>query len=201
MKENQYIKERYKRKKQRSRVWLGFKQFRYKPFLNLLWIIVFMVSILIAWGRQTALDYLENNIDIPDMLYSFLGYIVTFMAVLLPVLIVLSVFEWIGEHTARRTESCLVVAFDAKHLRHGHPILLDKYKIKGTGVTVCEFYSPIPYKIWIEKQDAIADSMNAHFVEEIQYGGKNNVNGQRIIIKTAKGRKNTKQGVLYDEEL
>ena len=73
--------------------------------------------------------------------------------------------------------------------------------IKGTGVTVREFYSPIPYKTWVEKQDAIADAMNVHFVEEIKYGGKNNNDGNKIIIKTAKGRKNTEQGVLYDEEL
>ena len=106
--------------------------------------------------------------------------------------------EWIGERTARRSESSLVIAFDAKHLIHKCPVLMDIYRIKGTGVTVREFYSLIPYKDWIEKQDAIADAMNVHFVEEIQYSGNNR---NRIILKTARGLKNEKQEVLYDEEL
>lgn len=160
-----------------------------------------MATILTAWGRKTALAYLANDKDIPQMIYSVFFYIITFIAVLLPILLIFSLFEWIGERTARWSESCLVMAFDAKHLRHGHPILLDKYKIKGTAVTVYVFYSPIPYKAWIEKQDAIADAMNVHFVEPIQYGGKNHADGNIIVIKTAKGRKNTEKGVLYDEEL
>lgn len=93
-----------------------------------------------------------------------------------------------------------MVAFSAKDLRNGCPILINKRKIRATDVTVREFYSNIPYDVWIEKKEAIADAMNVHFIEEIQYGGKSNNNGKIIVIKTAKGRKPTNRGILYDEE-
>lgn len=119
---------------------------------------------------------------------------------LIPALLILALLERIGELTARRDEAKLMVAFSANDLRNGCPILISKKKAKGTDVTVREFYSNIPYDVWIEKKEAVADAMNVHFVEEIQYGGKNNNNGKRIVIKTAKGRKPADRGVLYDEE-
>lgn len=192
------IQERYKRKKQRLRIRLGFLQLIHKPFLNLLWIPIITAVLLTAWGRKAAVDYLAHDNTIPAMLHPVLCWLVTVIAVILPILLVLSMLEWIGERTARRSESSLVVAFDAKHLIHKCPVLMDIYRIKGTDVTVREYYSLIPYKNWIEKQDAIADAMNVHFVEEIQYSGNNR---NRIILKTASGFKNKKQEILYDEEL
>ena len=50
-----------------------------------------------------------------------------------------------------------------------------------------------------KKQNIIADSMNVHFVEPLQYGGKSN--GRRIVMYTTKGRKPTSRGDLYDDEL
>lgn len=191
-------KECYKRKRQRLRIRLGFLQLIHKPFLNLLWIPIITAILLTAWGRKAAVDYLAHDNTIPAMLHPVLCWLVTVIAVILPILLVLSMLEWIGERTARRSESSLVVAFDAKHLIHKCPVLMDIYRIKGTDVTVREYYSLIPYKNWIEKQDAIADAMNVHFVEEIQYSGNNR---NRIILKTASGFKNEKQEILYDEEL
>lgn len=191
-------KDRYNRKKQRLRIRLGFLQLVHKPLLNLLWIPIITAILLTAWGRKTVVDYLAHDNTFPAMLYPVFGWLVTIIAVILPILLVLSMLEWIGERTARRSESSLVVAFDAKHLIHKCPVLMDIYRIKGTDVTVREYYSLIPYKAWIEKKDAIADAMNVHFVEEIQYSGNNR---NRIILKTARGLKNEKQEVLYDEEL
>lgn len=161
------IQDRYKQKKQRLRIRLGFLQLIHKPFYNLIWIVIVTASLLTAWGRKTAVDYLAHDNVIPSMLHPVFYWLVTVTAVILPILFVLSMVEWIGERTARRSESSLVIAFDAKHLIHKCPVLMDIYRIKGTGVTVREFYSLIPYKDWIEKQDAIADAMNVHFVEEI----------------------------------
>ena len=76
---------------------------------------------------------------------------------------------------------------------------MDKRKVKGSNVTMREFYSAIPLEIWNTRKNAIADMMNLHFVEEIQYGGK--ADGRRIVIFTAPGRIPTKRGTLYDEEL
>jgi len=75
---------------------------------------------------------------------------------------------------------------------------MNKKKVKSTDVVIREYYSCIPYNSWREKKDSIADAMNVHFVEEIQYGGK--ADGNRIVIKTARGRKLDKREALYDEE-
>lgn len=199
---NSNIKEQYKRKKQRLRIQLGFKQFIHKPILNLLWIPAIMVAILVIWGKEIVLDYLTYDIDIPQTLYSIFNSLITFITVLLLVLLVFAMLEIIGELTARKDENALLIAFGTKQCNFGCPILIDKYRIKGTKVTFREFYSlAIHYKLWIDRQDAIADAMNVHFVDEIKYGGKNNADGNRIIIKTAKGRKSIGQGALYDEEL
>ena len=43
--------------------------------------------------------------------------------------------------------------------------------------------------------------MNIHVLTEIEYGGKKNDNGNRIILYTAPTRKRTDRGQLYDSEL
>lgn len=196
------IKRRYNRKRRNYRICLGVKEFIRKPALNMLWIPIIALVIGIFLGKDAVIAYLVHDMDNPEILHFILNLLIIFFILLLFPLIIFAIFEKAGELSARWSEACLVAAFSANDLRHGHPILIDKYRIKGTGVTVREFYSPIQYKTWLDKRDAIADAMNIHFVgEEIQYGGKNNANGNRIIIKTAKGRKKAEQGVLYDEEL
>lgn len=196
------IKEQYKRRKQRSRICLGAKQLIHNPILNLLWLPVIIAVILIIWGKKIVLYYLTYDIDIPQTLYSIFNGIITFIIALLLILLVFAMLEIIGELTARKDENALLIAFGTKQCNFGCPILINKYRIKGTKVTFREFYSlAIHYKLWIDRQDAIADAMNVHFVDEIKYGGKNNADGNRIIIKTAKGRKSIGQGALYDEEL
>jgi hypothetical protein len=74
---------------------------------------------------------------------------------------------------------------------------MDKKRMKSN-VTMREFYSDISMNSWIEKQEEIADAMNCHFVEKLRYGGK--ADGKRIVMVTAKGRKNISRGNLYDEE-
>jgi hypothetical protein len=104
----------------------------------------------------------------------------------------------IGEITASKDEAKLYVAFNSQELRNGCPILMDKKKIQGN-VIMREFYSDIAMKIWIERQEDIADAMNIHFVEKHRYGGKSD--GKRIVMITAQGRKTVPRSNLYDDEL
>lgn len=107
----------------------------------------------------------------------------------------------IGELTARRDEGDLIIAFNEKDLQNGCPILMKKIQDKKTEVTIREFYSNTPLKRWLESKNEIEDSMNVHFVTpHIEYGGKNRDNGKRILLYTAKGRKRTERGMLYDRE-
>lgn len=196
MENNQYLLNSQNRKKQWLRIKLGFQQFIYKPFLNVLWLFVIFVTAIIIVVKNEFIEI----ISIPQLIEPIFDIVMNVFAFLIPILMVFAILEKVGEHTARRYENKLMVAFSAKDLRNGCPLLISKRKIRGADVTVCEFYSNIPYAVWIDKKEAIADAMNIHFVEEIQYGGKNNNNGKIIAIKTAKGRKPINRGTLYDEQ-
>lgn len=195
MENNHYFITQKNRRKQLLRIRLGFFQFVHKPVLNLLWLFVVAFTVVITILKNEIVEIT----NIPPIIKPIFNITINLFVFLIPALLILALLERIGELTARRDEAKLMVAFSAKDLRNGCPILISKKKAKGTDVTVREFYSNIPYDVWIEKKEAVADAMNVHFVEEIQYGGKNN-NGKRIVIKTAKGRKPADRGVLYDEE-
>lgn len=194
--DNQYLIQRLNRKKQWFRIRLGFIQLINKPILNFLWLFAVLVTIFAINAKTGLLELLK----LPQIPNTILNISLTVLIFLLSIISVFEILKAIGKQTARKDEADLIIAFSAKDLRNGHPILMNKRKIKGTGVTVREFYSNITYDVWIATKEAIADSMNVHFVEEIQYGGKGNNNGKIIVIKTAKGRKPTDRGILYDEE-
>lgn len=196
MENNTYNIRRKNQIKQLMRLKLGFNQLIHKPILNLLWLFVGLFTAIIVILKNQTIEL----ITIPQIIEPIFNIALNIFIVLMPILLVLAILECIGELTARKDENKLMVAFSAKDLRNGCPILISKRKIKGTDVIVREFYSNIPYDVWIEKKEAIADTMNVHFIEEIQYGGKGNNNGKIIVIKTAKGRKPIDRGVLYDDE-
>lgn len=196
MENNQYFLKRRNRLKQWLRIRLGALQLIHKPILNLLWLFAGLFTAIIIVLKNELVEIA----NIPQLIEPAFNIALNVFVVLLSIIMTFAVLEYVGELTARKDENKLMVAFSAKDLRTGCPILISKKKVKGTDVTVREFYSNIPYGIWIDKKEAVADAMNVNFVEEIQYGGKNNNNGKRIIIKTAKGRKPADRGVLYDEE-
>lgn len=196
MENNTYNIRRKNQIKQLMRLKLGFNQLIHKPILNLLWLFVGLFTAIIVILKNQTIEL----ITIPQIIEPIFNIALNIFIVLMPILLVLAILECIGELTARKDENKLMVAFSAKDLRNGCPLLVNKRKIRGTDVTVREFYSNIPYDVWIEKKEALSDAMNVHFVEEIQYGGKGNNNGKIIVIKTAKGRKPTDRGILYDEE-
>lgn len=194
--DNQYLINRANRIKIWLRLRLGINQLIYKRIWNSLWLLVGLVTAISVRVKIELLELLKLP-QTPDFI---LNISLTMLIILITIIAVFEILKAIGELTARKDEAALIIAFSAKDLRSGHPILMNKRKIKGTGVTVREFYSNIPYDVWIANKEVIADSMNVHFVEEIKYGGKGNNNGKRIILTTAKGRKSTDKGILYDDE-
>lgn len=196
MENNTYNIKRKNQIKQLMRLKLGFNQLIHKPIFNLLWLFVGLFIAIIVVLKNKVIEV----IIIPKLIEPVFNIALNVFVFLIPIIMILAILEYIGELTAHKDENKLMVAFSAKDLRNGCPILISKRKIRGTDVTVREFYSNIPYDVWIEKKEAIADAMNVHFVEEIQYGGKDNNNGKIIVIKTAKGRKPIDRGVLYDDE-
>lgn len=193
MDKDAYLARQRNRKKQMLRFKLGVSQLINKPLLNLFWILIAVFAVLLIFLK----DKLMNGFDVPHILAPAFEFAINFAVIILPILLSWYLIEIVAEKTAIRDEANLILVFDSKVLKAGHPILISKKKVKGTDVIVREFFTYIPYNTWIEYKDAIADVMNVHFVEEIQYGG--NHDGNRIVLKTAKGRKAIQRDVMYDE--
>lgn len=187
--------QRRNRKKQRLRIRLGIIQMINIPILNTLLVPIAILEVAI-WKVKNKVFAM---IDIPEILLPICKFAFNFFALLLLILILCFLLEFIGNLTARKDEQNLAEAFDSHDLRNGCPILMNKKRIKGSNVTMREFYSSgIPMKVWVEKQENIADVMNIHFVEPLRYGGKSN--GRRIVMYTAPGRETVSKGILYDDE-
>lgn len=189
-----YLKKKRDREYQYFRLRLGILQMIQVPMLNLLWIPIVAGTILL-WIKK---DMAYSLFDIQKFLFPIYRYTITIIAILIPIISIYVVIHTIGEFTARVDEAKLYVAFHGKDLRNGCPILINKKYLKDSKVTIREFYSSIPMKTWIERQEDIADAMNCHFVEKLRYGGR--ANGKRIVMVTANGRKPVSRGDLYDDE-
>ena len=67
-------------------------------------------------------------------------------------------------------------------------------KVTATDIT--------PKAIEIAKKSAeIMDVLSVHFVEDIQYGGRNENNRNLIVITTAPGTQKQRQEILYDDDI
>ncbi|MCM1285798.1 MAG: hypothetical protein NC213_04080 [Acetobacter sp.] len=197
MENNNYQIRRKAQIKQLLRLRLGFLQFIHRPVLNLLWLFVGVFIAIIVILKNKIVEV----IAIPQIIEPIFNIALNVFIVIMPILLIVALLENIAECTAKRDENALMVAFSSKALRNGCPILISKKRIKNSDVITREYYSNISLDVWNEHKNAIADALNAHFIEEIQYGGKGNNNGKIIVIKTAKGRKPIDRGVLYDDEL
>lgn len=187
--------QRRNRVKRWLRIRLGILQMIHKPLFNIL-LVLLVTFAAVAWKVR---DKVFNMVEFPEILTPICKFSINFFAVMLPILVLLFLLEVIGNLTAGKDEQEIAEAFDNHDLRNGCPILMNKKRIKGSDVTMREFYSSgIPMKTWVEKQEDIADSMNVHFVEPLRYGGKSN--GRRIVMYTALGRETTSRGNLYDDE-
>lgn len=194
MDKEKYLKEQRKRKENYLRYRLGFLQLIHKPILNMLLISLVALFIGLWIGKTRLITFL----NVPELILPIFRYTLCIISIIIPIIILLWLIKYIGELSARKDEADLQQAFTKEELRNSCPILMDKRKVKGSNVTMREFYSPIPLDTWNTRKNAIADLMNIHFVEEIQYGGK--ADGRRIVIFTAPGRKPTDRGTLYDKE-
>ena len=196
MDNKKYLEQKRNRIKQFYRIRLGIFQLVHKPILMILLIPIAVMTILL-WLEK---DKFYSIFEIPKFLFPIYQYLINIIAVLIPLLTLLALFDFVGNLTARKEESALEEAFNTQQLRNGCPILINKKKIKGTNVTIREFYTSIPLKIWLENQDTICDCMNVHVVEKIRYGGKYNANGRKVIMRTAPSRKTQERSSLYDNE-
>lgn len=189
-----YMRKKRNREYQYLRLRLGILQMIQVPALNLFWLPIVIGTVLL-WIKK---DMVYSIFDIPKFLLPVCRYMITIITLLIPIIIIYVLLHTIGEFTARGDEAKLYIAFHTNELRNGCPILMSKKHLKDSNVTIREFYSCIPMKTWMDRQEDIADAMNCHFVEKLRYGGR--ANGKRIVMVTAKGRKLVPRGELYDGE-
>lgn len=195
MQNNQYIKEMSIRKKSWYRMRLGASYFKEIPLLNFIWIFLIIEIILLEIWKNKMLE----EFKVIEFMLPVLSICLVALEIILTVFSIIAIFKGIGELVARKDEADIMLVFQGMNIRGREPILVRKKKIKKKGIIIREYYTKIPMEIWQERKDTIADVMNVTFVEDITYGGKGNRNGNRIVMKTVKGRKPADRGVLYDD--
>ncbi len=192
MNDNTYNQKRYNIRKNIYRLKLGIEHFFNYPMLNFIWVFIIIGIVFLIKGEQKLLTAFE----IPQILMPIFNFCVMFLIVFLPIVIIIGILQGIGNLIAKKDEADIILVFDKKDIEKSCPILIQKKTFKN-GITIREFYSKIPMEKWKERKDTLADVFNVHFVGEIEYGGKSN--GNKILIKTAKGRKAKDRGILYDD--
>lgn len=190
----QYIQNRHNRMRNSGHLRLAVGQIKQYPFLLILTIPIIALTIII-WAKM---DLAFTVFDIPMIILPVYAVTVKAFGVMIPLILAWGLIDAIGTLTARKDEALIQMAFKEKELRNGSPILIYKRKDKKTGVTIREWYSPIPMNLWVERQEVIADAMNIHFVQNFRYGGRSN--GNRFVMCSAEGREATSRGVLYDDD-
>lgn len=196
--EDAYLQAKRNRLRLFYRLGLGMHQLIVRPYtIAVPILLIFLFTKL--WESKWINFYFKS---IPSLLLPLYQYIIAFGIILIPLIFLFGFLHFLGDITAIQDEANLVVAFTEKDLRNGHPLLIKRRKIKGTDVTIREFHSSIPMKIWKERKEELADQMNVRFVEPcIEYGGKTNSTGNKIRLYTAPERKRPERGDLYDSEL
>ncbi|WP_069999862.1 hypothetical protein [Cellulosilyticum sp. I15G10I2] len=189
-----YNQIRYNRKRQWYRLTLGMGQLINYPIINTLWLLLGAG----IWGLVKLKQLFEMGVDVPELLAPIFNGSIMFFIIVVPIFIAVGIIQGLGEITARKDEANVFRAFsDRRDVKNEAPILIYKKKLKGKNVIVREFYTTIPMERWQQKKEAISDIMNIHFVADLEYGGE--YNGNRIVMKSAKGRANAKKEVLYDD--
>ena len=191
---NKKIQERWNRRKNLYHCCLGISRMMHKPFLTVLLLPIIVLTVFV-WSRM---DLAFTLLDVPKIILPIYTFIVKTIGVLLPIILVWGLINFIGSMTARKDEILIKMAFTDKELRNGNPILVFKHKDKQTGVTVREWFSPLPMNLWVERQKEISDAMNINIVE-LNYAGNNR---NKIVLKSKKGREAYfSNNQIYDNDL
>ena len=194
MKNSQYNQNRYNRKKQWYRIRLGAEQFFNYPVLNLIWLLFAIGIVFWAIGGKKMMA----SFDVQPFLEPIFISSMMFLLIFFPIICLAGILQFVGDITARKDDGNICLVFgNRRDTEQQVPILISKKKIKTKNVIVREFYTTIPMERWQEKREDIADIFNVSIIGEIEYGGK--YDGNKIRLRTVRGRKIIKKDVLYDD--
>ncbi|MBE5967608.1 MAG: hypothetical protein E7255_11710 [Lachnospiraceae bacterium] len=193
---NKYIENKQNRERSVCHWKLAICQVRQYPIL-LIFVLPIIALTIFAWIKM---DIILSIFDVPKFLLPVYTVTLKILGVLIPLSFVLGTIDAIGSLFARKDETTIQMAFEEKELRNGSPILMYKRKDKKRGVIIREWHSPIPLKIWVERQDRIEHQMKEHLVKELDYDSR--VNDNRILMCSTKGIKPVEEDKhVYDMNL
>jgi len=192
----QYLQNKQRRVRNICHWRLAVNQMIQCPLLCILLLPIVALTVFF-WMK---FDFVITMFDVPKIILPVYVIVIKSIGVLIPLILVWGLIDVIGTLTAREDEVSLQMAFKENELRNGSPILMYKRKDKKTKRTIRKWYSPIPKKVWIERQGEIAHAMNIRYIEKIRYSGK--LNGNRIVMYSLEGKKASIKGKLvYDMDL
>ena len=191
MEKNNYLEQRRNRVKLGARIKLGGMKIIQTPVLG----VVFLCMMVMVIYVMKYLNSLWNWDMLPNILLLPSKYAFLFVKILVPIIFASALLESVGKLTAMKDEMDIQEAFAKDELRNGCPILLKKKKVRGSKVTMREWYSAIPLHVWNERRTDISDSMNIQIVEELNYSKGN---GRKIVMYSVRGREKISRGELYE---
>lgn len=196
MNHNKYNEQSYNRRRQWYRVRLGAQQMVNRPIINLVWLLFGGGVVWWIKGMNTLLLMAKVH----PLLNGIFEKCIGFINIVFPVVCLIALLQFVGHLTACKDESVLIRIFaKTKDIQMYPPILIYKKYLKDKKITIREYYTPISMACWRDKKDAICDQMNIHLIADLTYGGKKQNIGNRVIMKSADGRKPIERGVLYDD--
>lgn len=192
---NKYLKEKYNRVRTWSRLKLGVQQLIYRPYLN--------IFTLLALGSFPILWKLMNSIllhmKVVEQLFPILKISLHITAIICPIILVIYIIQIIGERTAIKDETNILLAFTNVTMLNQPPILISKKKDRKKGIIIREFYTNQPLRIWEEKKKDIQAELSSTFVDKgLEFGGKNHNDGKKIILYMRKGLQAEDRGTMYE---
>lgn len=104
---NQYIQERYNRKKMRSRISLGVQILIQKPVINLLWVVLVACVLAVVYGEGKFMSIYESE----SFLREVMDVVLRIVNVVVTIAFILAIIESIGELTARKDEADMMLVF------------------------------------------------------------------------------------------
>ena len=195
-KDNKYNEEQYNRMKTRCRLGLALQQVKQNPILLALFVPIVVVTI----GVWLKMDILLTAFDPPKVLLQIYEITVKAIGIIIPIILSLTLIEAIGSLTARDDEQKILKAFDEQDLKNGSPILMYMSKDKIRGYITRAWYSPVPLKTLIERQDEIEHYMVETIIRELDYDERAKDN--RIVMISVKGMRREKEdNTILDNEL
>ena len=139
------------------------------------------------------------QIEVAEFLFPVFKISLHIIAIIFPIILLIYTIQIIGERTAIKDETNILLAFTHVTMLNQPPILISKKKDRKKEIIIREFYTNQPLHIWEEKKKDIQAKFSGTSVGKgLEYGGKNHNDGKKIILYMRKGLQAEDRGTMYE---